>query len=393
MKTLFYNCKVILPDSIVDGWLTAENGTITEIGEGQPDLSSFDCNKTDLGGNYLSPGFVEVHTHGAGGHDFMDGTLEAFEGACLTHIAHGTTTILPTTLAATIEEIYGSIDAFREAKVSLAGRGPKLYGLHMEGPYLNKEQCGAIDPKYIRNPDPEEYEKILSYGKGAIKRWTLAVENEGAGLFASRLVEEGILPSVGHSNAEYSQVLDAFNHGVKYVTHLYSAMSTIRRESGFRHSGVIESAYCIKDMNVEVIADGCHLPVELLRLVYDVKGAKKTVLTCDSIRCAGLDVKESVIGSKTNGQRIIIEDDVAKMPDRTAFAGSIALDDRLIRTMYKKVGVPLYDAVRMLTLTPAEILGISSEIGSISVGKKADLAVFDDNINIKSVFVDGRKLV
>ena len=392
MLTLLYNANVILKDRIAAGYVVVTDKKIQSVGFDAVPTLAYD-KKIDLEGKYLAPGFVELHTHGAGGSDFMDGTLEAFRTACLTHLEHGTTTILPTTLAATKEEILRSIDCFRLAKKELAGKGPYLHGLHMEGPYLNKDQCGAIDPNYIRNPKPEEYEEFLQHGKGAIARWTIAVEREGMDRFITRLCEEGILPSIGHSNAEYCQVRDAFQKGVTHTTHLYSAMSTIVRKGGFRHSGVLESAYCIPDMTVEIIADGCHLPAELLEMVYRVKGPEKTALTCDSIRCAGQDVKESVIGSLENGQRIIIEDDVAKLPDRSAFAGSVATDDRLIRVMIQQANVPLQDAVRMMTLTPAEIIGLGDKKGSIEAGKDADLIVFDEEINVSGVMVEGKGLI
>lgn len=393
MLTLIYNANVILEDAVRQGYVVVEDEKIRHVGfDGADSQLSYD-KKIDLQGKYLAPGFVELHTHGAGGADFMDGTLEAFTNACLTHLEHGTTTILPTALAATQEEILRSIDCFRQAKKELAGKGPYMHGLHMEGPYLNKDQCGAIDPNYIRNPDPKEYEMFLEYGRGAIARWTLAVEMEGAEKFAQRLCEEGILPSVGHSNAEYCQVKAAFDKGVTHVTHLYSAMSTIVRRSGFRHSGVLESAFCIPEMTVEIIADGCHLPAELLEMVYRVKGPDKVALTCDSMRCAGQDVKESILGSLENGQKVVIEDDVAKLMDRSAFAGSIATDDRLIRVMTQKAGVPLHDAVRMMTLTPAQIVGLGQKKGSIQVGKDADLICFDEGVNISGVMVEGKGLL
>ncbi|MBP0963072.1 MAG: amidohydrolase family protein, partial [Oscillospiraceae bacterium] len=192
--------------------------------------------------------------------------------------------------------------------------------------------------------------------------------------------------------AEYPQMKDAFEWGVTHATHLYSVMSTITRKSGFRYSGVLESAYCLQDMTVEVIADGCHLPYELLEFVYRVKGVDKVALTCDSMRCAGQDLKESIIGSREKGQRVIIEDDVAKMPDRNSFAGSIATDDRLIRVMHHKVGIPLWDAVKMMTLTPARIIGLDQKKGSITVGKDADLICFDNQIQVKGAMVCGKGL-
>lgn len=268
-----------------------------------------------------------------------------------------------------------------------------MHGLHFEGPFLNKAQAGAINPIYMRNPEPEEYEMYLEYGRGAIARWTLAVELEGADRFARHLRQEGILPSVGHSNAEYCQVKEAFDNGVTHVTHLYSAMSTIVRKGGFRHSGVLESAFCIPDMTVEIIADGCHLPTELLEMVYRVKGPDKVALTCDSMRCAGWEGKEAVLGSKDGGLGVLIEDGVAKLPDRSAFAGSIATDDRLIRVMTRKVGVPLQDAVRMMTLTPAQIVGLGEKKGSIQAGKDADLICFDEDVQISGVMVEGKGLL
>lgn len=391
MRTLLFNGNLILPERIQPGYVVVEDGRIVQVGFGQANCEA--GRKINLKGRYLAPGFVELHSHGAGGADFMDGTVQAFATACETHLRHGTTTLLPTTLAASAQEIYRSIDAFRAAKEALGEDTLNLHGLHMEGPYLNLDQCGAIDPKYIRDPDPEEYEAFLEYGRGVIKRWTLAVERPGADRFADALMREGILPSLGHSNAEYAQVVPAFERGVTHVTHLYSSMSTITRRSGFRHSGVLESAFCIPDMTVEIIADGCHLPAELLNMVWRFKGAERVALTCDSMRCAGQDVSESILGSLENGQRVIIEDGVAKLPDRSAFAGSIATDDRLVRVMTRQAGVPLHEAVRMMTLTPANIMGIGDRTGSIEVGKDADLICFDDEICVCGVMVRGRGLV
>lgn len=388
MKTLLYNAQLVMEDKVIPGYLCTEGDKITDIGFGTAP-SDFSGKKIDARGYYLAPGFIELHTHGAGGADFMDGTLEAYEAALKTHLAHGTTTIMPTTVAATKGEIVRSIDAFRNAKEQLSGKVPHMYGIHMEGPYLCREQCGAIDPTYIRDPKPEEYEFFLDYGRGIIKRWTLAVERAGAHEFISRMIEENILPSIGHSNATYAQVLSAYHRGVRFITHLYSSMSTIVRKSGFRIAGVLESAFCIQDMYVEMIADGCHIPVELLAMVYRVKGADHVALTCDSMRCAGQDVTEAIIGSLENGQRAIIEDGVAKLPNRQSFAGSIALDDRLVRTMYHKAGIPLYDAVKMMTLTPAKIIGEDHLKGSLKIGKQADIIAFDEEINIKGVMLAG----
>ena len=381
--TAYTNAKLVLPDGIVHGSLIVENDRIKDVLPGV----TLD-NAVDLQGLYLAPGFIEMHTHGAGGYDYMDGTPEAFIGASMMHFVHGTTTLCPTTLAATREEILRAIETCRTLKAEWTD-GPRLHGLHMEGPYLNPIHKGAIDETYIRNPDPAEYEEFLEKGRGCIARWTLAPELEGAPQFAKRLRQEGILPSMGHTNAEYAQVLEASRAGCTHLTHMYSCMSTIVRRGGFRFPGVIESAYILDDLTAEIIADGCHLPPEMLTMVYKHLGVERVALTCDSIRCAGLDMKEAIIGSTENGYRVLIEDGVAKLADRSAFAGSVATDDRLVRTMHTQAGVPLHECVRMMSLTPAKILGIDGETGSLEAGKRADLVVFDENITIKGVCAAG----
>jgi len=390
MKTCLGNARVILTDNIIEGYVVVEDGVILEVCAGRvPRLKDYSI--VDMGGLFLSPGFIELHTHGAGGCDFMDGAAEAFITASKVHMEHGATTLYPTTLAASREEIISCIDAFREARKTMRD-GPNMPGLHLEGPYLNINQKGAIDENYIRNPDPTEYKDILEYGNGVIARWTTAVELPGAIQFGRYLRELRILPSIGHSDAEYSEVVTGFNCGYTHITHLYSAMSGMVRRGGFRYPGVIESAFCLPEMTVEIIADGCHLPGEILEMVSRVKGVDKVCLISDSMRCAGQDVKKSVLGSLKNGRPVIIEDDVAKLPDRSAFAGSIATDDSLVRVMIQKAGVSVQNSVRMMTLTPAEIIGISNRKGSIEKGKDADLICFDDNITIKGVMINGKPI-
>lgn len=336
----------------------------------------------DLGGLYLAPGFVEVHSHGAGGADFMDGTPEAFRTAAGTHLRHGVTTLFPTSVAASFESIMRFLRVFKEIKSSL------MPGVHLEGPYLSMEMRGAIDPRYIKNPDPKEYEALLDFAAGDIKRWTAAPELPGAMEFGDALRGRGVLASIGHTNASYREIARAFRHGFTHFTHLYSAMSTITRRGGFRVTGAIESAYILEEATAEVIADGRHLPPELLGWVYRAKGAGRVCLTGDSMRCAGTAAGTSILGPLGDGLPVVIEDGVAKLPDRSAFAGSIATADRLLRTALE-AGIPLHDAVRMMSLTPARIMGMDDEIGSIEIGKRADLAVFDQDIQIERVMKGG----
>jgi len=207
--------------------------------------------------------------------------------------------------------------------------------------------------------------------------------------FGRFLKEKNILPSIGHSNAIYEEVIEAFENGYTHITHLYSGMSGVRRINAYRYAGVIESAFLIDEMTVEIIADGTHLPSSLLKLIYKIKGPDKIALVTDSMRAAGMPEGESILGGIRDGQKVIVEDGVAKLPDRTAFAGSVATADRLVRTMINIAEVPLIDAVRMMTTTPAKIMKIDDRKGSIVVGKDADLVIFDEDINIQTTMVEG----
>ena len=365
------DARLILPDRIVPGRVGIENGIITDV-IALPALAGGDL-------PYLAPGFVEIHAHGAGGADFMDGTPEAFTRAAETHLAHGVTTIFPTSVASDFDGILRFLRVYKRVK------NTHMPGVHLEGPYLSMEMRGAIDPRYIRNPDPAEYDALLDYADGDIKRWTIAPELPGALAFADALRARKILPSIGHTGARYQEITRAFDHGFTHFTHLYSAMSTITRKGGFRITGAIESAYILEDATVEVIADGCHLPPELLRLVWRAKGAGRVCLVTDAMRCAGTDAKESVLGSLEDGLPVIVEDGVAKLPDRSAFAGSVATADRLLRTAHNLAGIPLHDAVRMLSLTPARVMGLNDR-GSIEPGKRADLVMLDAALRVKAVW-------
>lgn len=389
MKQLIRNVRLVCRDQVVTGYLVIDGGKIAEVGRGLSPETPEGFASVDGKGLFLSPGFFELHTHGAGGSDFLDESPDDMVTGVMTHLQHGTTSILPTTVAASRKEMIRCIDNFKLVKKNLRN-GPNLIGLHMEGPYLSPLQKGAIDAKYIRNPDPAEYCEMVERAEGGIARWTVAPELPGALEMGDYLVKHHVLPSIGHSNAEYPQVLAAYRHGFTHVTHLYSGMSSIVRRGGFRFLGVTESAYAVEGLTVEVIADGCHLPPELLRTVYRLKGPDKVCMVCDSMRCAGTDATETELGSRNSGQKVIVEDGVAKMPDRKAFAGSIATDDRLVRVMHYKAGVPLYDCINMMCLTPARIMGLGSRKGSLEAGKDADLVLFDDSIDVKAVLVGGK---
>ena len=376
---------IILPTGLYAGYVTASDGKITAITKEPPSSKG---EYVDATGYYVSPGFVDMHTHGGGGHDFMDGNVTCITEAAMAHMRHGTTTIVPSSVACGLEELYTFIDNFQEAKQTLQD-GPCLWGIHLEGPYFNKAQAGAQDPRYITAPIPSEYKGIVAHGKGNIVRWSVAPELEGALEMGDYLAGQGILPSIGHSDAEYDEVIAARNHHYTMVTHLYSGMSTIVRKGGYRKLGVIESAYLIDDMDVEIIADGHHLPIELLQFICKFKSADRIALITDSMRAAGMPDGEAILGSLANGQKVIVEGGVAKMPDRTSFAGSVATADRLVRVMHKQVGLDIVSAIKMMTSTPARMLGAKQK-GEIAAHKDCDLVVFDNDISVKAVIIGGK---
>lgn len=388
MKIAIYNGQIITPDRIIEnGYLLIENGTITDIGTNF-DETVFSGEKINAEGKYISPGFIDIHVHGGGGGDFMDGTEEAFIMALKSHAKYGTTAMLPTTASSPDEELFEVFDIYNGLNDKDYG-GAKMLGLHLEGPYLSPLQAGAMDPDRIKYPIPENYEKIYNASKGAIKRWTAAPELKGCDVFGAFLKEKGILGSIGHSDAVYSDVIKAYENGFEMLTHFYSAMSTVTRVNGYRYPGIIEAGYLIPGMKVELIADGCHLPKELLQLVYNVKGVENIVLVTDSMRASGMPEGEVIIGSLKGGRIALYEDGVCKLPDRSAFAGSACTADRLIRTMVKLAEVPLCKAVQMLTKNPAKILNEHKK-GAIALSKDADIVIFDEDINVSMTMVEGR---
>jgi N-acetylglucosamine-6-phosphate deacetylase len=382
-----FNGKIITPDKIIDrGSVLITGNTITVVSESNIEVEN--AMEIDAEGKYVSPGFIDIHVHGGGGYDFMDGTENAFLKIAETHAQYGTTAMLPTTLTSTKEEIFQTLSAYEDANRNNIN-GAQFLGMHLEGPYLAMSQRGAQDPRFIRNPDPKEYEEVLEHFS-CIKRWSAAPELPGAIEFGKYVKSKGVLPALAHTDAIYEDVVPAFENGFTLATHFYSAMSGVTRRNAFRYAGVVESGYLIDDMDVEIIADGVHLPAPLLKLVYKIKGADRTALITDAMRAAGTDVKESFLGNKNNSMEVIVEDGVAKLPDRSSFAGSIATADRLVRTMISMAGVSLADAVKMITSTPARILKVDDSKGSLATGKDADVVIFDTNIDVAMTMVKGK---
>ncbi|WP_026630496.1 N-acetylglucosamine-6-phosphate deacetylase [Dyadobacter alkalitolerans] len=386
MRLKITNGHIITPFRYIrNGTLLVEDGALLGIHEGNVDFP--DAEIIDAGGNYIAPGFIDLHIHGGGGYDFMDGTVHAFLRIAETHAKYGTTALVPTTLTSEKEDLLQTLDNYEEANATNL-KGAQFLGMHLEGPYFALSQRGAQDPRYIRNPDPKEYEEVLAYSS-SITRWSAAPELPGAIDFGKRLKQKGILAAVAHTDAIYEEVLDAYENGYTLATHLYSAMSGVTRKNAFRYAGTIESAFLL-DMDVEIIADGVHLPAPLLKLIYKIKGPDRIALITDAMRAAGMPEGESTLGSLKNGLKVIVEDGVAKLPDRTSFAGSVSTTDRLVRNMVQMADVSLLDSVRMMTATPARIMGVDHKKGTLVAGKDADIVIFDSDINIQKTIVRGR---
>lgn len=384
VTTALTNGKIIVADRTFDGVLVIEGGIIKGIfGSVPAGAEVIDCD-----GCYVSPGFIDMHTHGAGGSDFMDGTVDAFLTAARMHAVHGTTLLYPTTLTSTNECLFESFETYRKAMKENI-EGARFGGMHLEGPYFSPRFAGAQDPRYLRNPKPEEYLDILSRCQD-IARWSFAPELDGAVEFVAELHHRGIVASIGHTDATFADCDAAYRSGASLMTHFYSCMSTISRRNAYRYAGTVEYGYWQDGMNVEIIADGIHVPADLLRLLLKIKGVSRISLVTDSMRAAGMPEGTSVLGGLADGQEVIVEDGVAKLMDRSAFAGSVATADRLVRTMVDIAGCTVCGAVRMITENPARVMGIYDRKGSLEPGKDADIVVFDEDINVKRTIIGGK---
>ncbi|MBR5552961.1 MAG: N-acetylglucosamine-6-phosphate deacetylase [Clostridia bacterium] len=338
----------------------------------------------DARGKYVSPGFIDIHLHGGGGYDFMDCTPEAFREISRTHLENGATTMIPTAVSSTLPDI---LRLFETYKASVA-ECPNFYGIHLEGPFISKNQKGAHNENILRYPTDEETQILLQEGKGIITRITAAPELCGMESFAKAMLENGVHLSIGHSDATSDIALDAMKHGFSHVTHLYSATPSVRKINQVVKAGVLEAAYLDDNVSVELIADGKHAAIHALQLAVKIKGVDKVCLVTDALRPAGTDATESWLGAKVPENRIIIEDGVAKLPDRSSFAGSIATVATVLEKGVRHYGISLENTLTMLTETPAAIMHLSNK-GKIKDGNDADIVLFDKDLRVQNVFLGG----
>ena len=380
MKSSIKAKRILTPDGIVEGYVNSNDGIIESVSTAP--LYEVSAEYAD---GYLMPGFVELHTHGAGGYPFLTEDAEVVARACGYHLAHGTTTILPTLSASPIEVMEKGVKAIKEARDKGLCRA-NIVGAHLEGPYLSEKQCGAQCTDYITPPSEADYTALVEKYGDAIARWSYAPERDEGGKFAKHLTSKGILPSAGHTDATYDDMKLAEESGCRLVTHLYSCTSTITRKFGFRSLGVIESTYLSDTMYAELIADGKHLPKELVRMIVKIMGTDRVALITDSLEIAGTDIKEGVMA----GTAFIVEDGVCKLRDRSAFAGSVATSDVLLRFAVNDCGFTVEEASHMMSDVPARLIGINA--GRIESGRRCDLVHLTDSLEVSAVYVLGEKI-
>lgn len=382
MLKQFVNGRILTPK----GWL--DGGSIVTDGNRIRCVSNIDLHVVgaeiiDVNGGYLVPGGVDMHTHGGGGRDFIEGCEDAFREAVSAHLKHGTTSIYPTLSSSTIPTIEAACNVCEKL---MAEENSPVLGLHIEGSYINPKEAGAQNPVLIKAPVIYEYETLLSKYK-CIKRWDEAPELPGSVRFIKTCNMHGVLTALTCTRATYKDVVEAHKAGMTHAAHFYNAMPVVYKEHEFKVPGTVESVYAMQDMTVEVIADGLHVPPVMLKVVHKIKGVERMALITDSLAYAASE------GDVSAEPRVIMEDGVCKLADRSALAGSIATMDTLIRTCIQKANIQMEDAFRMASETPAKIMGVFDRKGSIEEGKDADLIVFDKDINLTYVMQMGNEVV
>ena len=382
MLKQFVNGRILTPK----GWL--DGGSIVTDGNRIRCVSNIDLHVVgaeiiDVNGGYIVPGGIDMHTHGGGGRDFIEGCEDAFREAVNAHLKHGTTSIYPTLSSSTIPTIEAACNVCEKL---MAEENSPVLGLHIEGSYINPKEAGAQNPVLIKAPVIYEYETLLSKYK-CIKRWDEAPELPGSVRFIKTCNMHGVLTALTCTRATYKDVVEAHKAGMKQAAHFYTAMKEVFLEHEFKVPGTVESVYAMQDMTVEVIADGLHVPPVMLKVVHKIKGVERMALITDSLAYAASE------GDVSAEPRVIMEDGVCKLADRSALAGSIATMDTLIRTCIQKANIPMEDVFRMASETPAKIMGVFDRKGSIEEGKDADIIVFDRDINLTYVMQMGNEVV
>jgi N-acetylglucosamine-6-phosphate deacetylase len=392
-RITFKNANLVLPDRLLPGaCLAMQGGVIRAVGH--PDLIGGEV--IDLGGAYLAPGFIDLHVHGGDGADFMDATPEAFRLACRCHARHGTTALTPTSTVARFDQYVRFLERCGELAGADTG-GARVLGGHLYGPFFAKEAKGCHPVRDFLTPDPATDERLLAFAGKGLTTLTVAPELPGAERLARAARDRGLLVTAGHSYATFPQVEAAVGWGVRHIDHLFCAMSDrarLRPGQNFpMRGGVMEAALFFDELTTEVIADGKHLTADLLRLAYKVKGPDRLALVTDAMRAVDRPDGEYWFGPGGDGELVRRLDGVGVTLDGKGLASGVMGMDHCVRTFHRLTGAPLYEAIRMATLTPARILGMDQRYGSLEVGKAADLVVLGAELNVEQVYVGGARVV
>jgi N-acetylglucosamine-6-phosphate deacetylase len=391
-KVLIQKGTLITPDKTLPlSDILIENGKIVEIGPKIPNSDRKGFVKIDAQGLFVLPGLIDIHTHGGNGSDFMDADWEAFVNIAKFQASHGVTTLIPTTIATSFESIIELLKVF-SSYIDKDTGGAQFAGIHLEGPYLSLEHRGAHQEKYLITPEKWHIEKLKEF-QDIIKTITIAPEIKGALSAIKDFSRWGVLVSGGHDMAFDKIIEQAIQNGMSHTTHVFCVMSGLRKINNFRTLGLNEYSLLDDRLTTEMIADNRHIPPLLAKLIYKCKGSKKLCLISDCNRATGMpiDGKRYTLGQKANGgSEIIVADGIAMTPDGKRFAGSIITIDRMIRNMINDAGIPINDAVRMATLTPAEIHRIEHKKGCLKVGNDGDVCLVDSDFKVIKTIVAGK---
>lgn len=386
--------NVVLPDRIERRAVLIADGRISAILTVDAPLPP-GTEIIEISDGYVSPGFIDLHVHGGGGADFMDGTADAFRTALQCHARHGTTRMAVTTTVATHEQIMATLDQTRHFRRVPEPNGSRVMGAHFYGPYFRYEARGAHPGGPIRPPVEDEFLQYLEYADDLVTA-TVAPEVAGAKEFVQACTERGVRTNAGHSWATFDQMTEAIQWGVRHVDHLYCAMSDKSKLRQFQmypmQGGVLEATLYYDELTTEVIADGRHLDAGLLLLALKIKGPDRLCLVTDTSRALDMPDGNYMLGPINGGEPLIKRDGVGMIPAGTALASSAQGMDFMIRTFHQLTGRPLWEVIRMASLTPARIAGQHTDIGSLEPGKRADIVLLDRDLNVQRVFVDGDEI-
>ncbi|GMK37691.1 N-acetylglucosamine-6-phosphate deacetylase [Paenibacillus sp. CCS19] len=379
------NVKLVTPDGVLeDGWMKLSNGCIESLGSGTAPAALGEIEVIDGNGSWVLPGFIDVHVHGGAGHDFMDADEEGLRAITRFHASHGTTGILATSLTASRDELTDVLD-----RVSRFMAAPMPYaqvlGVHFEGPFVSDKWKGAQNPEYILPPQPEWLEEWVSRYPGVIRLQTLAPESEGALDYIERLDSHGIVPACGHTDATYDQIIAAADRGLRHAVHTFNAM----RPYHHREPGTVGAVLTDDRIIAEVIADGHHVHAAGIELLRRAKGPDRVILVTDAMAAAGMPDGDYRLGELP----VTMTCGVARLTNSGNLAGSTLTMIGALQHMVREIGVPIADASRMASANPARQLGIDSVTGTLEVGKRADVLLLSDQLELERVWIGGQEIV